>query len=139
MTLPLMALIYRLLFNNDNTRLNKLIKYLKENNLINNKNWDNINHLKLNDSENELLIGNDDIYLRFNDKDIILNYYNHNISLETIDTKEALIKIKKIIKTSNDIIEDITLLLDNIYISFNNNDYILNIDNKRIRLNLKGK
>ena len=81
MIVPIMPLIYGLLFNNNNnnnnTRLDKLIEYLKQYKLINNKNWDNINNLKLNE--------NDNIYLSFNNN-------NKNISLETIDTNEALKK-----------------------------------------------
>ena len=113
---------------NNNTRLDQLIKYLKDNKNI-------LNEIKLNESKNELLIGDDNLYLSFNNnEDIILNINKQKISLKTNDTNKAMINLQKLINESKKIIEKNNLDLTNMYISFNKNKKILNINNKKILL-----
>ena len=113
---------------NNTTRLDQLIKYLKDNKNI-------LNEIKLNETKNELLIGDDNLYLSFNNnEDIILNINKQKISLKTNDTNKAMINLQKLINESKKIIEKNNLDLTNMYISFNKNKKILNINNKKILL-----
>ena len=132
-------LFYKLILNNNEpskvTRLDQLIKHLIVNHSINKDYWDDVNHIKLNKNENGLLIGNDDYYLSFNNnEDIILTIDNIKISLKTQDTTEAKKNLKKIINETLEIINKETEKLNNLYLSFNTNDTIVNIDNKKISL-----
>ena len=121
MDLTLISLIGGLLFYNlirnkktvNYTKLDQIIKHLKENHSINNTEWDK-NHIKLSDDNNSLLIGDNDVHLIFNkNENIILYLNNEKISLDTIDTSIAVNKLQKLIDETKEAIELNKLTNDN--------------------------
>ena len=124
MNLALIALISGFLFYNliknkkyietgNYTKLDQLIKHLKENHSINNIEW-NKNHIKLSDDNNGLLIGDNDTHLIFNNNENIILYFNNEkISLNTIDTSNAINKLQQLIDETKETIDLNKLTNDN--------------------------
>lgn len=121
MNLSIIALIGAFLFyyfkNKDTvetvsyTRLDQLIKHLKEHHHITNDKWNEINHIKLTDDKYGLLVGNNDSHVSFiNNEYITLHLNDEKISLNTIDTIEAIKKLEELIENIKETIDENKLI-----------------------------
>jgi hypothetical protein len=104
------------------TRLDQLIKHLKEYHSINNTDWNEINHIKLTNDSNGLLLGNNESNLSFvNNENITLHINDEKISLNTINTYEAIDKLKELIENLKTTINENKLITNTQLVEENTN------------------